>query len=299
MAIVVTDNMRGAGYLATTMALFTLGDACTKIVGTDIPLLQYLFLRGLLASILIALFAWRTQALRFNLPRKDWALLLMRSGAEMVAVYFFLSALLRMEIANAIAVLQVLPLTVALGATLFFKEPMGKWRVLAILIGFCGTLLIVRPGPSGFSTESIYVLITVAFVTVRDLSARRMSAAVPSLMGALVMALVVTTVSGIAILPDQWTPVSNRTGGLIVLAGFLIAGGYLFSVMSMRVGEITLIAPFRYTSLIFALIFGLLIFGDWPDNLTLLGAAIVIGSGLFTLYRETRAKRRQLKAART
>lgn len=299
MAIVVTDNMRGAGYLAATMALFTLGDACTKFIGADIPLLQYLFLRGFLASILIAVLAWRTHALRFNLPRKDWALLLMRSGAEMIAVYFFLSALLRMEIANATAVLQVLPLTVALGATLFFKEPMGKWRVIAILIGFCGTLLIVRPGPSGFPVESIYALITVVFVTARDLLARRMSPAVPSLMGALIMALVVTAVSAIATLQAEWTPVSIDTGALIVLASFLIAGGYLFSVMSMRVGEITFIAPFRYTSLIFALIFGLLIFGDWPDNLTLLGAAIVISSGLFTLYRETRAKRRQLKARRT
>ena len=85
---------------------------------------------------------------------------------------------------------------------------------------------------------------------------------------------------------EPWAPVDARLAGLVIGSSFFVIGGYLFSVMVMRVGDVSFVAPFRYTSLLWALVLGWLVFGDWPDTVTLLGAAIVVASGLFTLFRE-------------
>ncbi|SHG80321.1 DMT family transporter [Cognatishimia maritima] len=294
----ISDNLRGAFLMMGSMAFFTFNDACIKAIGSDMPLSQLLVLRGALTSIMIALLAWKLGVLRFDIARRDWGLLFLRTAGEVGAAYYFIEALRKMEIANVTAVLQALPLTVALGAALLFKEPLGWRRLLAIFIGFIGILLILRPGPSGFTPESISVLIAVAFVTLRDLSTRKISKRVPSLMGAFTAAIGVTAFAALMSLNIEWTPVSGHEAGLIVASSFLIGGAYLCSVMTMRVGEIAFIAPFRYTSLVWALIVGLLIFGEWPDGLTLIGAGIVVATGLFTLYRETRAKARQAKLRR-
>jgi len=165
----------------------------------------------------------------------------------------------------------------------------ADWRrLLAIAIGFAGVMLIVRPGPDGFSLHSLYALGAVGFVTVRDLAARRLSPATPSITVALAGAALIMAASGIVTLMQGWQPVAAREFGLLSVAALFILVGYLASVMTMRVGEIGFVAPFRYTGLIWALILGWLVFGDWPAPLTLLGAALVVGTGLFTLYRERR-----------
>jgi len=285
--------------MVAAMVLFTTNDAFVKGLGSDIPLSQLLVMRGALASVFVAVIAWKIGALTFDIPRKDWLLLICRAGAEVGAAYYFLEALRQMEIANVTAVLQVLPLSVALGAWFFFKEPMGWRRLLAILIGFGGMLLIVRPGPDGFNDGSILAIIAVAFVTVRDLVTRRMSSKVPSMMGAFTSSVGVTLFAGLMSFGIDWVPVDGRETAVIVTTSVLIGAAYLCSVMTMRVGEITFIAPFRYTGLIWALILGLVYFDEWPDSVTLLGAFIVVATGLFTLYRETRVKAAQPKTRRT
>lgn len=294
-----SENMRGALFMVGSMAFFTLNDACVKAIGSAMPLSQLLVMRGVLASIFVVLIAWKIGALRFDISRRDWTLLGLRTAGEIGAAYFFLEALRQMEIANVTAVLQVLPLSVALGAWLLFKENLGWRRLLAILVGFGGMLLIVRPGPDGFNEGSILVLIAVLFITVRDLVTRKISSAVPSMMGAFTASVGVTVFAGLMSFGIEWVPVNGRNMGLIVTTSVLIGFAYLCSILTMRVGEIAFIAPFRYTSLVWALILGLVIFDEWPDGVTLLGAVIVVATGLFTLYRETRAARRQAKVRRT
>lgn len=178
------DNAKGSLLMVGAMIGFTVNDAIIKVIGGHIPLFQMVFLRGIPATLFLLLLAWRMGILRVQAPVRDWALASLRAVMEVGAAYFFISALLRMELANVTAVLQVLPLSVALGAALVFREPLGWRRVLAILIGFCGVMLIVRPGPDGFTEQSIFALIAVALVTIRDLASRRMSKAMPSIMGA-------------------------------------------------------------------------------------------------------------------
>lgn len=287
-----SDNLTGALLMMASMACFVLNDTFMKALAGEIPLFQLLFLRGVLTSIAVAVMAWRMGALRTRLPRRDRVLVFWRSVAEVGAAYFFLTALFNMPLANVTAILQALPLTITLGAALFFGEPIGWRRMLAILVGFIGVMLIIRPGTEGFTIYSLYGVAAVGFVTLRDLTTRRLSSDTPSIFVTLLTSIVIMVVFGLASLPSDWALMNARAYGFTFGAAVLIIGGYLFSIMVMRVGEISFIAPFRYTGLIFALVLGWVAFGDWPDPLTLLGAAIVVASGLFTLYREAQQGRR-------
>lgn len=282
----MSPNVIGAALMMAAMACYTFNDALLKATNGDLPLFQLLFLRGLLATTCIGVLAYRHGALRTDVSARDWGLIGLRSVAEVGAAYFIVTALLNMPLANVTAILQILPLTVTLGSALFFREAVGWRRMGAILIGFCGMLLIVRPGTEGFTIWSGYALMAVLCVTARDLSTRRMSAAVPSLLVTFSASLAVLVAAGLACLMIDWAPVTPRLGGLVLAAALFIIGGYFFSVQVMRVGDVSFIAPFRYTGLIWALLLGWFFFGDWPEPLTLLGAAVIVITGLFTLYRE-------------
>lgn len=288
----MSANLKGALFMMISMAAFTLNDAFMKLTNGDIPLFQLVFLRGVLASVLIFGLERYLGTIHLRIARRDWGLIALRSSAEIGATYFFLTALFNMPLANVTAVLQVLPLTVTLASALVFSETIGWRRMLAIIVGFAGMLLIVRPGPDGFNIYALYALGAVACVTVRDLSTRKLSSGVPSMTVTLVASLTITTVAGLASLGADWAPVSAHNAKLIAAASFFILGGYLFSVMVMRAGDVSFVAPFRYTGLVWALVLGWFMFGDWPTPLTLLGAGIVVSTGLFSLYRERALLRR-------
>lgn len=286
----ISDNTIGALFMAGSMACFTFGDSYMKLLGGAVPLAQVLVLRGLIATVFIYLLARYLGQLQLNQSRRDWATIAIRCAAELGATYFFLTALNHLPLANISALMQSLPLTVTLGAALFFGEAVGWRRWLAIAVGFVGMLLIVRPGGDGFTVFSIYALIAVAFVTLRDLITRRLSPAVPSLTVTLCAAVCVTLFSGFWSTTVEWVPMDKTALVYLLGASFFIIGGYCFSVMTMRIGAVSVSAPFRYTSLLWALVLGWYVFNDWPDALTLIGAALIVAMGLFTLWREGRLR---------
>ena len=137
------------------MACFTLNDTMLKLTAGAVPLFQLLFIRSMITCSLI-LVAWgRLGPLHFKVSWRDWAIIAMRASTEVVIAYFFLNALFNMPLANLTAILQVVPLAVTLASALFLREAVGWRRMVAISIGFCGVLLIVRPGADGFNTWSI------------------------------------------------------------------------------------------------------------------------------------------------
>ena len=146
--------------------------------------------------------------------------------------------------------------------------------------------LIVHPGGEGFLIYSVYALGAVACVTLRDLVVRRMSRDVRSIMVGLMAAIAVTLAGALVTATQSWVPVDRTTTLQLAGAMAFIVFGYIFSVAAMRTGEIGFVAPFRYSGLLAALIIGWVVFGDWPVPLTLIGAGIVVTTGLFTLYRE-------------
>lgn len=288
-----SDNLTGAMLMMAAMAAFTINDAIMKLLAAHLPLVQLLFIRGTVTTIFIGVIAWRMGAFRHWPPRGDRIAIVIRSASEVAATYFFISALFHMPLANVTAILQALPLTITLAAALFLRDPLGWRRMLAIAVGFCGVILIVRPGAEGFTIYSLSALATVVMATIRDLSTRRLSRDTPSLMVTFATSAGVMVTFGLASIGRPWEVVEADVALMIAGTAVFAVIGYLMSVMVMRVGEIGFVAPFRYTGLIWALALGWFLFDDWPKPLTLIGAAIVVGTGLFTLYREARSGRRR------
>lgn len=284
--------------MAGSMACFTLNDACMKAAMEEVPLFQSLFLRGLATTLWMLILARMMGGLKLRLGRRDRVLVLIRNVTEVGSAYFFMTAISHMPLANASAIMQALPLSVTLAGALFLGEAVGWRRLSAILVGFAGVLLIVRPGVEGFNLYSVYPLIVVGLVTVRDLLSRQLSAEVPSMTVAFFNALSVMVFFGAGSVFVDWAPMTGRATLLLGAASVLIIGGYICAVAAMRVGEIALVAPFRYTSLLWALLLGFVVFGDWPAVPTLVGAAIVVATGVYTFYRERNMARAAPKALR-
>ena len=286
----MTDNMRGALLMIGSMAAFTINDTFVKLLLQDVPFSQVLVIRGIVALIVVSLLCWRMGALRFSYTREDWKMLGLRALAETGAAYFFLTALANMPIANITALLQLLPLTVTLGAALFLGHSVGWRRLLAIAIGFMGMLLIVKPAGEDFNQFTIYGLIAVICVTVRDLATRKMSDAVPSMFVTWSTSVAVLLFFVLWSVQEDWITLSTQQSIWLIGCSISICFGYLLSVLVMRRGDIAFVTPFRYTGLLWALIAGYYVFGDWPDTLTLIGALIIVGMGIFTMMREAQLK---------
>ncbi len=276
--------------MMASMAAFTLNDALMKLMAGDVPLFQLLFLRGVMTSAAVALIAWWMGAFSVRLTGKDWWLIGARSLADTATAYFFLTALFNMPLANVTAILQALPLTITLAAWMFLREPVGWRRLLAIVIGLVGVMLIIRPGAADFTIYSLYGVAAVLCVTLRDITTRSLSKNVPSMLVVFTNSASVMVVFGLLSLSQDWAPMSPRSWGLTTAAAVTIVFAYLFATLVMRKGDISFVAPFRYTGLIWALLLGYFVFGDWPSDLTLLGAGIVVASGLFMLYREAQTR---------
>lgn len=292
----MTDNTRGALLMMLGMAAFVFSDAAMKVVGQTLPLFQAVFLRGVLVSVAFLILAWRMGALAVRLAPRDRRLLIWRVTAEALTSWFFFMALFNMPLANVTAILQALPLTITLAGALFLGERVGWRRLSMVALGFVGVLLIVRPGTEGFDHHALFALLAVACVTLRDLVTRQMSAQVPSLQVALWTALGVTLFGGLGSLTEVW--VTPDAGLLLVLVATscCILLGYLLSIMAVRAGELGVVAPFRYTGLVWALILGLAVFGDWPDGLTQIGAGLIVTTGLYTFLRERHLARARARA---
>lgn len=293
----LSDNARGILLMCGSMLAFTLNDTLVKaVLASGMDLYQVIALRGVLAAMgLVGLALLQTGHLRLWPQGGDRKLLMIRTVGEVASTWCFLMALAHMDLANLSAIMQAMPLAVTLAAALLFGETIGWRRIAAILVGFAGVIMIIRPGAAAFDEWSLLGLASMAFVVMRDLSTRRFSHALPSTTAAIWAALTVTLMGLIGVTHQGWQPVSLLQALQIAGAALFLIAGYILAITTMRVGEIGLIAPFRYTSLLWAILLGWLLFGTLPDQWTLIGSAVVVASGIYMLWRE-RVKARE-KAA--
>jgi drug/metabolite transporter (DMT)-like permease len=271
--------------MIAAMAGFAVEDLFLKAVTSRIPVGEALILFGLGGMAVFSLLAFRAGDRLFQRAHFQ-RMLLVRSLFEIAGRLFYTLSIALTPLSSASAILQATPLVVALGAVLFFGEKVGWRRWLAIFIGFSGVMMILRPGISGFEPASIFaVLGTIGFAG-RDLATR---ASPPTLsnMQLGVYGFASLVLAGIVLLSVTGGAVWPSGGEMLRLAAATAAGvfGYASLTAAMRTGEISVIAPFRYTRLVFAMILGVAVLGERPDLMTLAGSMVIVLSGVYTAWR--------------
>jgi drug/metabolite transporter (DMT)-like permease len=283
------ENYRGILFMVAAMTGFIANDTFVKLASESIPIPQIIVLRSLIALPLVLLFCWY-QGLLGNLLALGDKFLWLRTLGELCGTAAFLTALARLDLANITAITQLTPLAVTAAAAIFMREKVGIRRWSAIVIGFLAVLLVIRPGTEGFNGWSLLALSCVGFVVLRDLSSRAMAYSIEP--------LTVTAISLLALIPlglalsafEPWQPVSSHALAYCAGSAATLSVAYVLVVRAMRHGEISVVAPFRYVVLVWAILIQIAVFSTWPDGLTLIGSAVLVATGLYTVYRERKVK---------
>lgn len=246
--------------MCLAMAGFSCNDALVKSVTGVMNTGQIMFVRGLLTTLMVMMIAYQFGALR-PIRTVFRPVIMLQIAMEALASITYISALGQIPLANASAIMQALPLAVTLGAALFLGEPVGWRRWVAITIGFVGVLIVLRPGPEGFTPAALTVVACVFVTATRDLCTRRIGTEVPSLFITVTTAFVTTLVGAALIVPfGGWQPMSATSFAHIAGASVLLMLGYQTIVLAMRDGDISIIAPFRYTGLLWSILIGIIFF---------------------------------------
>jgi drug/metabolite transporter (DMT)-like permease len=283
-AVTLTDNQRGAVLMTASMAGFAVEDVFVKAAAKTMPLGQVLLVIGVAGVLTFATMAARRGEALMP-PAFLSRAMLARSAFEVTGRLFYGLAITLTALSTTSAILQATPLVVVAGAALVFGERVGWQRWLAVLVGFIGVLVILRPG-ADFAALSLLAVVGLLGFAGRDLATRAAPTGLSNRqLGTLGFAMLATAgavllvVSGGAVVPSGQS--------LLLLSGGTVFGvlGYHALTFAMRTGEVGAVTPFRYTRLIFAMILAMLLFGERPDALTWFGAALVVGSGIFTLTR--------------
>jgi drug/metabolite transporter (DMT)-like permease len=287
------NNFKGILLMLIAMAGFTMEDLFMKKLSVNLSTGQILITLGFGSSLVFALMA---KSKGYKLTAKIfWSKgMLIRQFAEGIAAVAFITSLTLIPLSTVAAVFQATPLVITMGAALFLGEAVGWRRWLAIIVGLIGVLIIIRPGLNSFDPNVGYVLIAVLFVTVRDLITRKLPMNVPSTIVSFQAFASLIIAGGILIFLSDQKIVSLDENQIYFVLGGIIFGviGYYCIVASTRIGEAGVVTPFRYSRLLFAIIIGFLFFNERPDFLTLLGASIVIMTGIYTVLRERYLARR-------
>ena len=289
------NNTRAILLMIFAMIGFSLEDVFIKSMTQGLPVGQVLILLGTGGALVFATMTYMQRGTLAPLVHRDMAspAMLMRNLSEGASSVFFVTALSLVPLGTVAAVFQATPLAVTAGAAIFLGETVGWRRWSAVGLGFVGVLMIINPTAEAFDLNALLPLVAVFGIAARDLITRRLDPTIPSASVAF-YGFLVLAIAGLVILPFSASPVwPTPTGWGFVLGAVTFGGlGYYAIVLAMRLGEASAVMPFRYSRLVFSLVLGVLIFGEEPELMTLLGAALVIASGLYTFLREARMARK-------
>lgn len=283
------DNLRGALFMTLAMALFAIEDMLIKLMSDQLSTGQIFLVIGAGGVAGFALLdVWRRDRLW---TATLWhPMVLLRTAAEVFGSVGFVTALALTDISSASAILQTVPLFVTLGAALVLGETVGWRRWSAIAVGLVGVLLIIQPGLEAFEPASLFALQGAIGLSLRDLITRQMPpGTTPATMSLVAFAAFVPT--GLVMMWAQATLwVAPDPANTMRLAAAIVIGiaAYLTIIRATSTGDVASVAPYRYTRILFALIVGVLVFDENPNTLMLIGTAIVVSSGIYTMIREAR-----------
>jgi drug/metabolite transporter (DMT)-like permease len=291
----MTDNLRGILAVLIGSTAYVLSDAMAKLLTAELPSSEIILVRGVIINVMMIagvfiLGASRPLSILFQ------PMMMVRLLGTGGATVFIILALRYLPLPTTTTVLQATPLIVTAGAAYFFGDKVGWRRAAAVCAGFLGVILIVKPGGmGGLGDAGFLILFALLCTTVRDLSTRGLPKDIPSIFVAAAGA-VVSTVSGLVILPfdSAWVAPSAFAWTLMVVSAAFIFVATVFMTVGLRVGEIAVVAPFRYVPVPLAILLGFWLWGDVPDSIAWLGIALVLGAGLYTLHRERASLRRRV-----
>jgi drug/metabolite transporter (DMT)-like permease len=288
---VIPSACRGPLFMVISTGSYVINDSMMKLATAGLPPYEVLFLRGVAATIwgiplLLALGYGKRIPLMFE--RK----VLTRNLLEMVAILAYVVALANMQIADSSALGQVTPLLVLVGASILFRDRIGALRMGLISLGFVGALLIAQPTMQGISIYALLALANAALGAARDLAGRRVAAEVPGMIVAISAVVVVLIGAGIAhLLSETWVVPHTRHLLLMAGAGFFLIFGHFFIFMAYRIGPTGVVAPFYYCFSVWAVISGLVVFGQFPNAIAICGILLVVASGLTIVLLDERKRR--------
>lgn len=278
----LSPNTLGCVFMVLGSLGYVVNDAFVRMVTDDgLDVYQVLFLRGVMMSaIFVAVSAARGDTLRREHVRGPIA---RRVAAEVAGTALFFAALVRMDFANAQTILMLVPFAVTLIAALRLAEPVGALRYAVVAAGFVGVLIVVRPAGDGFTGWSIVVAVSAGFLVVREFATRRIDPSISALPVATLTAIAITAMMGLISAFTGWGPITGRSVGLMVLACVCLVGGYVFTIQTVRVGDLSVSAPFRYTTLVGAVVLGRIAFDERIDAWTIVGCGVIIGAGVVSI----------------
>lgn len=278
-------NRIGILWMVLAMICFGGNDALVKTVLARVPTAQMIVVRGVMAIALIMFVAWRMGALvRVSELFRGWVGL--RAGCEGVATFLFLAALYHLPLANATAIYMSSPLFIAVLAVFFLGERVDARRSVAIGMGFCGVLLVIQPQAGGFNLYAWLCLLATVIYAGRDLLTRKIPVGVPSVVVTLATAVVVVGMAAVVLAFQGWTPMLWGDVGLLALAAVCLSTAYYSVIASVRRGEVSVVAPFRYVGLLWAVVLGYLVWGDVPNPLAWTGIGLLIAAGLYMIHQQ-------------
>lgn len=280
-----SGTTRGIVAMVAATMVFCCGDAMMKLAAAKLPTTETMFVRSLTAATLVLTYAWATGALA-HLHRAWTRAIGVRAASDITGSLLFQAALARMHFSDLMAVLQISPLTLTAGSALFLGEKVGWRRWSAVAVGLLGALLIVKPGTAAFNWWAIAAVLSVIAAATRDITTRRIDPTLPTPLILGISSVAVTLASLAGALIEHWTMPSGAHLVMLLLAGVCSMVGQLCVITAVRSAEISVVAPFRYAGIVWALILDLAIWSHFPDLPAMIGICAVSAAGIYTFYRE-------------
>ena len=282
-----TTSGRGIVCMLLGGLLLTINDAIQKSMTSDFPTGELLAMRAVFMLPPIAFLTWRAGGLS-SLKVTNHRGQALRAVLVCLSSFLFVGALSLMPLADAIAITFAGPLFVTALAPLLLREQVGWRRWAAVLTGFGGVILMVRPsGASALQWVALLPLGVALCGAIRDITTRHMHGT-ETTVAILFYSTCAVMFVGFATALFSWEPISTRQLGMFAINGLILGAAYFFLVEALRFAEASVVTPYKYVTLIWAVLIGLIIWGDIPTTNTLVGAVFVVGSGLFILHRQLR-----------
>jgi drug/metabolite transporter (DMT)-like permease len=275
-----TSNLSGVAAMLAATASFVVGDSFMKMVTSDLPPFEVLFLRGVAASLacgllLVVLGDWRVVSSAFN-PRA-----LLRATGETLSVLCYIVALARLPIADVIAILQTAPLILILAVAFLLRERVGAVGIVLALVGFAGAFLVAQPGSAGISPAALLAFASAVLIAARDLVGHDVSARIPVMVVTFATNVMVMVVAaGMSLSFESWQAPRDWHLAFLGFAGLFVTLGHVGLLLDYRLGRTAAVAPFFYSFALWAVLSGLFVFGALPNVLALAGIALIAGSGV-------------------